>query len=199
MKTLISTIILLSSVSAFANCPEFKVPKKFMARESLFSSRATDMTFDAGGNRIAKIEERLLSATTTFDLYDNKRQKIATARQRMFSGGTEIEIKDCAGKMIGKIKERVFHNMFDIYSKYSILDASGAVVAESEKKEILAPSFSVTGTNGKQLMKMRLSTFSTRSLDEWVVEILNDTQADPRILLMIPAFKTSADNRETEK
>lgn len=200
MKTIISAILLASSLSAFANCPDLEVPKKFMARESIFSSRMTDMSFDAAGKRIAKIEERLLSSTTTFDLYNDKKQKVATARQQLFSWGTTIDVKDCAGKMIGTLKENIYRSLLgDVSSKYTILDGTGSPIATSEKLEILTPNFKVTANNGKQLMKMRLSALSYGSLDEWVVEIPDATQVDPRVLLMIPAFKTSATNREGKK
>ena len=185
------------SLTALASCPEFDVPSSFKAKEALISI-GTDVILMKNKTRIGDIQERTLRLTPTFDLYNIDGKKVAQARQKILSLGSTIEVKDCEGKLIGTVRENIFKSFFATYSNYDVLDATGKVVATSEKVELLATHIIVKSKKGEVIMTIKRPMINVLT-DTWIVNILKKDALDPRIMTMMPAFKTSADNRRREE
>lgn len=197
MKKTIIALGLLSAVSAHAVCPEFNPPAKFKAQEELISI-GTDILLSEGKVRFGEIEERSLRITPTFELFNVDGLKVASARKKFFSWGTTIEVKDCEGKLIGTVKENIFKSFFNFYTRYDIFDPAGNVIATTKKTEFFATEFIVTNQSNEPVMVLRRPTFNFL-IDTWNVQILKKDVVDIRIMTMIPAFKTSADNKKREE
>lgn len=197
MKKLIMVLGLFSTVSAYAVCPEFNPPAKFKAQEELISI-GTDVLLSEGKVRIGEIEERTLRFTPTFELFNVEGLKIASAHKKFFSWGTTIEVRDCEGNIIGSVKENIFKSFFNFFTSYDILDPAGKTIAVTKKFEFFAPEFIVADLNNEPVMILKRRMFNIL-IDTWNVEILKKDVVDPRIMTMIPAFKTSADNKKREE
>ncbi|MFP5386489.1 MAG: hypothetical protein ACLGHN_10450 [Bacteriovoracia bacterium] len=185
------------SFTALASCPDFDVPSNFKAKEALISI-GTDVILFENKTRIGDIQERTLRLTPTFDLYNIDGKKVAQARQKILSLGSTIEVKDCEGKLIGTVRENIFKSFFSTYSNYDVLDASGKIIATSEKVELLATQLIVKSKKGELLMTIKRPMINVLT-DTWTVNIVKKDAIDPRIMTMMPAFKTSADNRRREE
>lgn len=200
MKGLLALLTFATTLSAFASCPTIELPTQFKAREQWISI-GTDMELTANKTRIGEIEERIIRLTPTFDLYNVDGKKVAQARKKIFSWGTEIVVKDCEDKIIGTVKENILRSIWDFYTRYDILDANENVIAATEKMEFLSTNFTVFTQKDKkkeEIMKMTRPMLNLVT-DAWTVKISKEGVVDPRILVMIPAFKTSADNEQREK
>ncbi len=170
----------------------FTVPAKFTIRERVIA--LTD-TFDlkADRNDFGKITEKLISLTKSFTLTSPDGTCVAKARSRLLSWGTHIDVTDCAEHKIGGIKEQVFKSLLKVHTTYSILDAADREVAVSTKVDWICTSMSLTKPGGgavASLDRRWLNVFS----DSWTVKVQDASAADPRLLVMIAAYKTSVDN-----
>ena len=200
MKSLLALLTFATVFSVHAACPSIELPSQFKAREQWISI-GTDMELTANKTRIGEIEERIIRLTPTFDLYNVDGKKVAHARKKIFSWGTEIVIKDCEDKIFGTVKENIIRSIWDFYTRYDILDANKNVIAATEKMEFFSTNFTVFTQKDKkkeEIMKMTRPMINLVT-DTWTVKISKEGVIDPRILVMIPAFKTSADNEQREK
>ncbi|WPU65370.1 hypothetical protein [Peredibacter starrii] len=200
MKGLLALLTFATTLSAFAACPSIELPTQFKAREQ-WASLGVDMDLSANKTRLGEIEERVVRLTPTFDLYNIDGKKVAHARKKLFSWGTTIEVSDCEGNLIGKVKENILRSIWDFYTRYEILDANDNVIAATEKMEFFSTEFKVfTHKDKKKEEIMRMTRPMINVLvDNWNIKILKEGVIDPRILVMIPAFKTSSDNEQREK
>lgn len=197
MKSLLALVTLASTLSAFAVCPEFSVPNQFKAREQLISI-GTDMELSEDKARFGDIEQRTIRLTPTFELYNIDGKKVASARQKIFSWGTSIEVKDCENKLIGSVKENIISSIWNFYTRYDILDAKGNIIAASKKMEFFTTNFTIYSNSNEEILKMTRPGFNIMN-DIWTVSISKSDAIDARILTMIPAFKTAADNKKRQE
>lgn len=197
MKSLLILIALSAAMSAQAVCPEFSVPDQFKAREQLITI-GTDVELYANKTRLGEVEQRTIRLTPTFDLYNIDGKKVASARQKIFSWGTSIEVKDCEGKLIGSVKENIFSSIWNFYTRYDILDANEKIIAASKKMEFFTTNFTIFNNSNEEVLKMTRPMINIIN-DVWTVSISKSGVVDPRILTMIPAFKTAADNKKREE
>jgi uncharacterized protein YxjI len=186
-----------ASSTAFAGCPVFKAPSNFTA-EGEFFTIGTDMNLVSGKKPVGSIKQRMLNFNKTFDLLDERGQKVAQAKDQFFSFGSTSEVFDCNGKLIGTIKEEVFQSLFRPMTLYKILDAKGNEIATSEKLESFSTYFTIKNKQGQEVAEMRRPFINWFS-DKWEINIQNSNGIDPRILVMIPAFKTAADAERKSK
>lgn len=184
-------------MSTYAACPEFNPPSRFRAQEQLITI-GTDMNLTDGNGRIGEIEERTIRLTPTFDLYNVDGKKVATAYKKLFRWGNTIEVRDCENKIIGTVRENIISSLLGYFTSYDVLDAGGNIIGGTEKSEFFATNFTVSANNREKLMTMRRPAI-TLGIDVWSIEIFNRNIVDPRIITMIPAFKTSADNKRREE
>jgi uncharacterized protein YxjI len=191
-KLLILSVVLFMSVSLFAG--EFIIPSKLTLEEHIISI-GTDFKIVANGNRIGKIEEKTLNLTKTFNILDINGNLVARSEQAMISWGTLIKIYDDNHKLIGSIQEKVMNSMFKVYTEYKILDANGKLIAQSSKMEVgKATTFNISNSSGKQVCSMKRPFINILS-DSWDVQFYGDN-IDRRLILFIPAYKTSRDNKK---
>lgn len=168
-----------------------ELPNKFEIDEVMVSI-GTDMNINVGGNTIGKIEERTLEFTTTFEYFDNTDRKIAKGEERAFSWGTTIDIFDESDRKIGTLEEQLFESVFSIETIYDIKDANGRLIAKSKKIDLFSTNVEIFSTKGNLVCTMTRPSINVFS-DSWYVEILGDI--DKRLIIFIPAYKTSADNK----
>ncbi len=156
---------------------------------------ALSNTFDvvSGGQTYGTVTKKILSLTTSFTYTDNAGSTIATARKSLVSWGTQIEVFDSSGRLIGTIKEQVFNSMFKMSTVYSILDAGGSEAATSHKIDFLSTSITLYDGSGAQVATLNRPAINLVR-DTWSVSVNNQAAVDSRVLVMIGAYKTSADN-----
>ena len=77
---------------------------------------------------------------------------------------------------------------------YEIFDAKNVKVAESHKQQFGAPKIDIIAADHPDdaSVRIRRGAFQLGFFDEWVFETYGGT-LDPRVYLMIPAFKTDRD------
>lgn len=167
-----------------------ELPNKFEMDEVIMTI-GTDMNINVGDQQVGKVEERTLNWGKTFEYFDNKGHKIATGKEKALSLLTTIDIYDSNDKKIGTFEEELFKNFFSIKTYYSIKDASGKLIAESEKMDWLSTNIEIFSPSGEILCKMKRPAFNLLS-DSWKVEVLGNI--DKRLIVFIPCYKTSADN-----
>lgn len=186
--------IALTNHVAVAACPAVKFPNYFEANEKLFSIGTDVELADSKEKSIGVIEERVMNFTPTFELMTEKGEKVAKAKERFLSWGTTIDVTDCDDKKIATIKENVWESLFSFTTQYEILDPAGALIANSAKVQFFSTNFEIKDRNGVVAFKMHRPTFNWFT-DKWEVTVVKPGLVDARVVTMIPAFKTSADNR----
>ncbi|MCC6750293.1 MAG: hypothetical protein IT371_21695 [Deltaproteobacteria bacterium] len=151
-------------------------------------------TFDlsGGGQRLGEVRSQLLSLTRTFKYTDGSGQLLATARQALFSWGVQVDVFDCRDAKLGTIKEEVFQSLFKHYTVYTILDANGTKLATSKKLDWLTTKFSIEDLAGRVVVEMSRPWFNFLG-DTWNITIRDAQALDPRLYIMIGAYKTAAD------
>jgi uncharacterized protein YxjI len=190
-----ATLVLLCGVysaAATADCPTQSIPRKFEAEEKVLAI-GTDLDLKDGSKTFGKVIERTLKLTRSFDFQNSAGKLVSKGEAKFFSLGATVEFFDCNGTKIGTLKEKIFESLFKPMTTYSILDASGKEIATSEKMEVLSTEFTLKDKQGADVMKIKrpwLNVFG----DTWSVEVFKPGAVDSRIVPMIPAFKTAADN-----
>ena len=150
----------------------------------------TDMEISTGG----RVEERTLSWGNEFEYFDENGKLIATAKEEVFSLGVVINITDEKGIKIGSVEQEVLESMFSVYSIYSIKDASGKVIAKSDKLDFFTTSVEIEDNYGG-LISMDKEYFSIG--DSWSISI--NSNIDKRLVIFIPSFITSAQSKKSEE
>jgi uncharacterized protein YxjI len=197
-KTLLIGLVVFVLANAVYNLwpssgPARTLPKEFELSQRVIWKWTTTLDAKADGKNLGKVSKEFLALTTTYDLEDNSGALTATASEALVSWGTEINVKDGVGKPIGKIKEVVFESLFKTWTTYRILDRSGMELATSEKTEFLSTDIILKAPSGEVLATMSRGWFTFFG-DHWTVKV-NDARIDPRLALMIVAFKTGADDK----
>lgn len=176
--------------SAFKDLPaSFEVDERVIA----FTT-----TFDivSGGKNYGTVSEHLISWGRTFTYTDGTGVQIATAKARVFSWGTHIDVYDASGRLIGSIKEEILNSLFKVHTVYSILDASGNVVARSEKVEFFSTNIAMRA-GGREIATLHRPVFNLAG-DTWYVSVNDPSVVDMRVIIMIGAYKTAVDNERRE-
>jgi len=200
-KTLSVVLLLLAPLARAAELPAlpasaltsgFSVPAEFSIRERIIS--LTD-TFDltAGDKVFGQITEKLISLTKSFTLTTPSGACVAKARSRILSWGTHIDVTDCEGRKIGGIKEEVFKSLLKVHTTYTILNAADQEVAVSTKVDWISTSVTLTKPGGAAIATLDRRFLNILS-DSWKAHIQDAAAVDPRLLVMIAAYKTSVDN-----
>lgn len=158
-------------------------------------------TFDVGckSGEKGSISQHIFSWSRSFTFADENGQTKATANARIFSWGTAIDVKDENGAVLGTIKENVFKSLFKPYTTYSIHDASGKEIATSKKVEWLQTNFEVHDSKGNWVSSINRPWINWLR-DNWTISLNRSGDVDPRILMMIPAYKSAVDaDRRSEE
>lgn len=118
-----------------------------------------------------------------------------------------INIVDGQGRQIGVVRERWDSTLGSALQRavlggtvatwYEVLDASGQVVANSQKTEVLATNLEVTA-NGQRVANIHRGFFSSLVRDNWTVDVAS-TDVDRRVLVLMAAYKTWADKKAAEE
>ena len=193
MKTLWLFLILAIPTSGWANCPVPDLPNDFILNERVIAwSTTLDLEDEEG--KFGKVAERITSLTRSFNYDDQNDNRIATARQKILSWGIQVDVFDCENNKIGTIKENVIKSLLKVNTEYSILDPHGNLIAQSNKVDWLATSFTLKDDWGAVVATIERPMFNWFG-DNWTINIVNNDVVDPRVLVMIGAYKTSVDNQ----
>ncbi|MDB5038845.1 MAG: hypothetical protein JWQ35_2373 [Bacteriovoracaceae bacterium] len=168
------------------------LPSSFFVKENILTVGDSLRIVD-DGHLYGTVREKVFSFTKSFSLEDPNEQVIANAKQEFFAWGVKIDVTDVNGKKIGAIQEEIFKSIFKPYTTYKILDANDNIIAESQKTEWLETEFNLTSSSGEDLAHLHRGAWSWPK-DNWAIEIYQKDKLDPRVLLMIAAYKTSVDN-----
>ncbi|MBS1990011.1 MAG: hypothetical protein JSS83_05800 [Cyanobacteria bacterium SZAS LIN-3] len=180
------------------NAPARTLPRSFTVDERVFFKWGETFDVDDGSTKYGTVHEQLVSWTPTFYYRDNTGALAATASVAILSWGTQIDVVDGQGKKLGTIKEEVFSSFLKTWTTYKILDADGKEVATSQKSEWFATNFELTANDGHVVAEVHRGMWNWTG-DTWYVTIKDSVTVDPRIELMIAAFKTHADNEKKAK
>jgi uncharacterized protein YxjI len=183
----------LLSYGAAASCTIPSIPNQVELKEKIISLTTS---FDLSGQarKLGRVSAKFFSLTDTFTYEDVSGNKIAEGKTRFFSWGVHIDVTDCEGKKIAEIKENWLKSFFKVHTVYSILDARGALVAQSEKVDWISTEFNLYDARRNNLAKIKRPWINFLS-DKWTIDIYSPQAIDPRILVLIGAFKTHIDNK----
>ena len=84
-------------------------------------------------------------------------------------------------------------SLFKIHTTYSILDASDREIAVSEKVDWISTSVTLSKPNGGVIATLKRPWLNILA-DSWTVKVADKSAVDPRLIVMIAAYKTSVDN-----
>lgn len=161
------------------------LPNKFTMSKDIVTI-GTDMSIEGeDGRDLGKVIERVLNIGTTFEYRDANGKLVASAHKKPFNLYTEIKIFDDKGVQIGTIEKEVLESLVSPYSIYSIKDASGRVIAKSEKIAILLPKrVSIKDNSGKPVayfQKRFIALSATYDIEVY-------SNIDKRLIIFITAF-----------
>lgn len=171
-----------------------QLPRHFRIDEKVLSWTTSFTLRDDAKNKLGEISEKLLSWTRTFTYRDASGTLLAVAHAKLLSWGTQVVVEDASGRLLGTIKENVLKSLFKVYTRYSILDASGREVAVSEKTDWITTDFEIRDESGRLVAKMHRPWLNILS-DHWDVQLADARPVDSRVLVMIAAYKTAVDNQ----
>lgn len=171
------------------------LPNKFEMDENVMAI-GTDMKVFTDEGSLGKIEERTLRLGTTFEYFDSGGEKQATAKKEAISWGVQIDIFDGEGTKLGAVHEKVFESMFSIKSQYEVFGPNGETIASSEKLDLVGTDITIKDPSGDVVATLERPWMNFGG-DRWRVDITGDI--DPRLIIFIPSYKTSADNARKAK
>ena len=178
------------------DCAVPKMPNEFKLVEKVISL-TTAFELKSKNGDLGTVTEKLISLTTTFTYKDDKGGMVATAKEALISWGTRIDVYDCKDRLIGTLQEKVFKSLFKAHTNYSILDAQGNEIAISEKLDLLATSITLSGKDGSVFVELKRPMFNLFS-DTWNIKVHPKNTVDFRIIVIVAAFKTAADNERAD-
>lgn len=149
-----------------------------------------DVACQSGNN--GTLTENLFSWGRSYHYEDKNGVTIAKGRQEVFAWGSTVDVTDGNSKALGKIKENVFQSAFKPYTNYTIYDPAGQSIGTSKKIEWLNTDFSIADANGHTVAHMHRPWINWLR-DQWSVDVDRNSKIDPRLLMMIPAYKSSVD------
>ncbi len=149
-----------------------------------------------GKTRLGTIKRNLLRLTKTFTYLGKDKSTLAKARARIITLGATIDVTDEAGLKIGTIKEDLLKSLLKVYTHYTIYDAAGKEIATSEKLDLFSTEVTLRAPDGRVVAEVRrgFKRNLMRVYDLWDVKIKDASIVDPRMLVFIPAYKTTVDN-----
>jgi len=157
----------------------------------------TNLRVIGDGHFYGNIKNELRFATTSLEFKDPFDQVVAKAEMQIWSWGTKIDVTDKNGAPIGAFHEELgWWSAFKGYSSYKIFDSAGVEVAHSEKHQLFETEILITDMSGKPVAKLYRPAFQI--VDTWQLDIYQKEVVDPRIMLMIPAFKTTIDKSKSD-
>lgn len=197
MAGLLAVALLVSlSYSLFGSKAQGTLPDKFEVSQRTVSFFHTSDIKGPEGS-YGNVSKVFWSWAKTFELEDQSGHLQATATSEVFTWGTKIDIKDGKGDQIGAIQKEVGKSaLMMMGNSFKILDASGNQIATSEKSQFGSTDIAVRGMNGEQLATLHRGWFNWLG-DTWTVTSSAGSPVDKRILIMIAAFKSSADSDES--
>lgn len=163
-----------------------QIPDEIKLKEE-FATIGTDFSYEN-----LSIDQNVIDITTSFDL-EVSGKKIAEARQQIISIGSKINIYDEYGVNIGYVQEELFTS-WGFYSRYTIYDHNGSILASSEKHKFMATSFTIKNNSGKVLCKITRPMFNLVT-DTWDIKFYGNS-IDRRLIVFIPCYKTYRDNND---
>lgn len=194
LSSLLLFAIFLNPLTTFSqDCHIPSFPQAFKLEETLNPFVTNFEVKGNNGQNLGTVEEKFISLTATFTYKDSEGNLVATAKKALLSWGTKIEVFDCKGRLIGTLQEKIFESLFKTYTNYAILDANSKEVATSEKLDWLATAITLKNPSGQVLAEMKRPMFNVFT-DTWNITVSSQNTVDSRIVVVLAAFKTKADD-----
>ena len=190
---LVAVLLLLAGCAPAYEKKAFEdLPNDFQVNEEVISM-TNSFDIIAGKNTYGTVTEKMFSWTRTFFVRNSAGVDLGKASARAWSWGTHIDVYDASGKLLGGIKEEVTKSMFKTWTSYSILDPANAVIARSKKVEFFGTDVTISSPAGEVLVTISRPAVNWVS-DTWNVSIKKPGVIDPRMVVVIGAYKTAVDN-----
>jgi len=153
---------------------------------------------DQSGKKIGEIDRDYWSWTPDFNYYDANNKLQAHGKTEFFSWGTTNDIDDGNGHALGTFKKEIITSLlgFGVTNRYSLLDGQGNTIGTSDKSQFLATDMTLKDNSGATIAIAHRPWFNWFG-DKWDVQILEPGVVDPRVVAMLPAFKTAGDNHKS--
>jgi hypothetical protein len=198
MKNIILGVVTFFSAMGAVHareCPAIQAQTKYYLNERFFTI-GTDLDILSGERKIGQVVQRLINGRKTFELLDEKEQVVAKAVKDLNPVVTTVNIYDCEDRLIGVFKENFENSIrtMKIQTIYSLMDASGQLVAQSEKLDILGTDI-VFYNDSKEGIAILSRPLLRRPIDKWVLNLNGDSQIDSSVFFFAAAYKTSADRK----
>jgi hypothetical protein len=176
--------------------PGAAIPNKFEVIEKKFTI-GTSLEVVANGLSFGNVSNEWYNPfKKSFDFEDQSGETVAHASKAIVSWGTEVDVTDGHGQSIGAMHKKVLSSFLGmgVTNVYEVYDSHHPTPLVSDGIKVGITTFMLREGNGgpvvAQLYKSPWSLFH----DSWEVEIYQPGAVDQRILVMIAAFKTAADN-----
>jgi uncharacterized protein YxjI len=182
-----------------------EIPMHFTESENILYTHIHDEKLnlsDDDGKNVGSIQRQLFKGTPTFELSDAQGRELGEARTEFFSWGTTNDVYDAENHKIGSFKKEVINSYLDKAmsfghdNDYEILDGNGNKIGTCDKSGFAAPEFTFRDNAGQVTAKVQRNWINTLG-DKWTVDILRPDEIDPRLVAIMPAFKTAADNSKS--
>jgi hypothetical protein len=156
----------------------------------------TNMSLVAGGQTVGTIDEKSNGSLKTFEYRDTAGKLIASGQVDGSILSTTINVWTNEGNKIGTIKEDTSQGSWTT-TVYSILNAAGNQLATSKKTGFFSPTlFKLSDEGGAPVATVART--AQYPLDIWSVTVQQPGVVDPRLLVMISAFKTGHDSHHND-
>lgn len=135
-----------------------------------------------------EVSEQTISLTRSFSITG---KLSGSSSEEFFSTSTTYNIKDGEGHVLAKVKKDAVMSFFTFMGNiYTIYDTDDHEIAKSELSKGIRPTFTITEKTGA-ISKLTASGWFYYT---WEIRQGADSHLDPRVLWIIAASKTAADN-----
>jgi len=133
------------------------------------------------------------SFTPSFTMEDAQGLETGSAKEDAWSWGVRDDYFDEQHNPLGSVQEDAISSLMGL-GKYTVTDANGARIGESDKEQALSTDFTIKDNSGELIARLHRGLFPLL-VDAWSVDVYKPGVIDKRELAMIAAFKTQADNK----
>ena len=201
LKFMALSFIFISHLS-WSACPKFSVPSQNLKVTEKWSSilglPTSFYIYDENDDYLGKVHKKWLNLRTRFDLKDKNGDLVAFGENELISIGTITNFYDCDGNFIGRLDEEFLKSLLKLRTSYVYFDEQELPIAQSTKLEFIVSRFFLSDYHsGEELLKIKQNYHLLKY--NWDIEFFDNSILDPRIVLLIPAFKTHSNYKRKKE
>ena len=195
MKSLFLFLALFSfNFAIYSSSPPPIIPEEFAIKQKT-SSLVTIFYIEADAHGIGKVIKETTPNATNFYYKDDKDQLVATGQVQSFPTSAEIQVWDHQKNFLGTIRQEV--SAF-FPKKYALYDAGNQLLAKADMNWLGSRFVLTNPKNAFKEYAIYSRPYFKLYGDYWYVKIVDTAALDPRFIVIIAAFQTDLDYKNTE-